>query len=402
MMKEIQTGRNSTLDSLRIIRPAENQKRSGSRHFIWLTGLVGLAIVLVVGYFVLPRTLRRPLSVHTIVITSNSENEPRVLLTGSGYIVTRKKYVIIGTKILGQIISEPIEEGQRVQKGAILAQIDDTDYQAQLREAIANRDLSAANSKLRAANAERARRLIENGTISKEEYDTAANALQVAQAELKRDEAAVDYAKFEVSQCVITSPISGIVLKKYRERGDTINFGGEIQAGGGATDIAQLADTDDIRAEVDINESDISKVALGCPARVLPDAYPERSFDASLAKVYPAADRQKGTIKVEARITNPDLQILKPEMSVKVSFLSAQRSADESRMMVIPKSAVKIEGGHAWVWIAKDSLAHKTDVRVGRESEAGVEIRNGIREGDQLILLPDQPLRDGAIISVEK
>lgn len=90
--------------------------------------------------------------------------------------------------------------------------------------------------------------------ISKDDYETATSAAEVAQAELQRDEAALDYAKFEVNQCVITSPINGIVLQKYRELGDTINFGGQIQAGGGATDIVQLADTDDMRAELDINE----------------------------------------------------------------------------------------------------------------------------------------------------
>src|SRR5258708_16551148 len=97
------------------------------------------------------------------------------------------------------------------------------------------------------------------------------NAAEVAQAALQRDMAAVDYAKFEVSQCVITSPINGIVLHKYREMGDTINFGGQIQAGGGATDIVQLADTDDMRAEVDINECALAKVHLGSQATVGPD-----------------------------------------------------------------------------------------------------------------------------------
>ena len=120
--------------------------------------------------------------------------------------------------------------------------------------------------------------MIGGGAISRDEYDTAINRSEVAQAELERDQAAVDYAKFEVGQCLITSPINGIVLHKYRELGDTINFGGQIQAGGGATDIAQLADTDDMRAEVDINEADISKVSIGSPASVVPDAYADRTL----------------------------------------------------------------------------------------------------------------------------
>ena len=82
----------------------------------------------------------------------------------------------------------------------------------------------------------------------------------------------------------------------------------------------QLADTEDMRAEVDINEVDIAKVALGSPAQVIPDAYPDRPFEARLVKIYPEADRQKGTVKVEVGILKPDLAIIKPEMSVRVSF----------------------------------------------------------------------------------
>jgi len=189
-------------------------------------------------------------------------------------------------------------------------------------QAIAERDLALANVRLTSDRVTRERELYLQRVVSKDELESVENAAAVAQAVLERDEAAIDYAKFMVSKCLITSPISGLVLQKYRELGDTINFGGTIQVGGGATDIVQLADTEEMRAEVDINESDIARVALGNPAIVVPDAYPDRSFRASLVKIYPDADRQKGTVKVEVKISHPDLRIVKPEMSAKVSFLS--------------------------------------------------------------------------------
>jgi HlyD family secretion protein len=114
-----------------------------------------------------------------------------------------------------------------------------------------------------------------------------------------------------VGQCKITSPINGVVLKKYREVGDTINYGGDIEAGGGTTDIVQLADTSDIRVEADISENDIAKIVMGMPATVVLDAYPERNFEARVAKIYPEADRQKGTLKVEVNTTSiiyPDIK----------------------------------------------------------------------------------------------
>src|SRR5437867_8244679 len=252
-------------------------------------------------------------------VWSRTDRQPSVLLTVSDYKVTRHKYIIIGTKILGQIVEEPIEEGQHIKAGDVLARIDDRDYQAQLRQAIASRDVAKANLHLLQNKADRARYLIKTGAISTDDFETAITAAEVAQAELERDEAAVDYAKFNVNQCVISSPINGIVLKKYRELGDTINFGGQIQAGGGATDIAQLADTDDMRAEVDINEADIAKVSIGSPVVVALDSYADKQFDAALVKVYPAADRQKGTIKVEVQITQPDLQTIKTKITPTLS-----------------------------------------------------------------------------------
>jgi len=228
---------NHELETLRIERPQEQPRRKRSR-------LVSIAILMLLttvlgaaSYVIYAKTIGRSPTVQTMMVVARTDRQPSVLLTGSGYVVTRHKYITIGTKILGQIVEEPIEEGQHIKAGDVLARIDDRDYQAQLRQAIAIRDVAKANLHLLQDKADRARYLIKTGAISTDDFETAITAAEVAQAELGRDEAAIDYAKFNVNQCVITSPINGIILKKYRELGDTINFGGQIQAGGGATDI---------------------------------------------------------------------------------------------------------------------------------------------------------------------
>src|SRR5215472_9784983 len=320
-MPTVSTNKVDALDALRITRRPEREHRARRSYARVLLGLVVTIALVGVAYALYRNVLTRPLQVETTIVTSSQAALPGILLTGSGYVVTRHKYIIVGTKILGQIVEEPIEEGQRVKKGHLLARIDDRDYQAQLRQASADRDLADANIRLWKAKAARERELFASGVTSKDDYETSENALSVAQSTLRRDEAAIDYAKFQVSQCLIASPIDGIVLQKYREIGDTINYGGQLQAGGGATDIAQLADTADMRAEVDINESDISKLSIGMPASVVADAYPDYRFYATLVKIYPEADRQKATVKVEVQIRQPNLVVIKPEMSVKANFL---------------------------------------------------------------------------------
>jgi RND family efflux transporter MFP subunit len=393
------TRTNHDLETLRIARPQEQPRRKRSR-------LVSMAILMLLttvlgaaGYVMYAKTIGRSPTVQTMMVVARTDRQSSVLLTGSGYIVTRHKYITIGTKILGQIVEEPIEEGQHIKAGDVLARIDDRDYQAQLRQAIAMRDVAKANLHLLQDKANRARHLM-TGAISTDDFETAITAAEVAQAQLKRDEAAVDYAKFNVNQCVIRSPINGIVLKKYRELGDTINFGGQIQAGGGATDIAQLADTDDMRAEVDINEADIAKVGIGSPVVVALDAYPDKQFDAAVVKVYPAADRQKGTVKIEVQIARPDLQIIKPEMSAKVSFLENQPAATQRPRITVPKGAVRIAEGETSVWTVREGIVHRVGIVRGQETETGIEIKQGLHDGDVVVVSPQANLANGRKVSV--
>jgi HlyD family secretion protein len=381
------------LESLRIARAAQPKKPS--RIVPASITLVVLAVIGVAGYVVYQKTLGRPPEVQTAIVAVKEAGQAGTVLTGSGYIVTQHKYIVIGTKILGQIVAEPIEEGQRVKVGDLLARIDDRDYQAQLKQAYADRDLARANVTLKLSRANRMRELYAKGVESKDSLDDAENQLAVAQADLKKSEGEIEFAKFNVSQTVIASPINGVVLQKYRELGDTINFGGEIQAGGGATDIAQLADLSDLRCEVDINESDIAKVKMGTPATVIPDAYPDNPFPAQVVKIYPEADRQKGTVKVEVRILQPDLKIIKPEMSAKVTFQSIVTQAAAAPMVLVPKKAIVTDGAANSVWIVRGDTIHQTPIVVGREFQDGVEVRQGLSGGEMVIVVPAPGLKDG-------
>jgi RND family efflux transporter MFP subunit len=385
------------LESLRIAR-AEAPKRRSRLVPIAIAVLV-LGVLSVVGYEVYLRTLGRPPEVQTASVTVRSAGQPGVMLTGSGYVVTKHKYISVGTNVVGTIVSEPIEEGQLVKRGTLLAKIDDRNYRGLLNQAIADRDLAAANVKLDTAQLARARTLNREGFMSQDDLDQAENKLSVAQASLERAKASIDSANYFIGQCIISSPINGIVLSKYHEIGDNINYGGQTAAGAGVFDIAQLADTDDMRAEVDINESDISRISIGTPASVIPDSYPDQSYDAKVVKIYPAADRQKGTVKIEVHLLKPDLTIIKPELSVKVTFLAGAPRQQTSPLVVVPKKAVVGEGKETTVWIVRDDIATRAPVILGREFQDGFEVKQGLEGGEMVIVVPPATLKDGQAVS---
>src|SRR2546421_136196 len=302
------TRTNHELETLRIERPAEQPRRKRSR-------LVSMAILMVLttvlgpaGYVMYAKTIGRSPTVQTMMVVARTDRQSSVLLTGSGYIVTRHKYITIGTKILGQIVEEPIEEGQHIKAGDVLARIDDRDYQAQLRQAIASRDVAKANLHLLQDKADRARYLIKTGAIS--------------------------------------------------------------------------------------------KVGIASPVIVVLDSYPDKQFDAALVKVYPAADRQKGTVKIEVQIARPDLQIIKPEMSVKVSFLEIRSPGKLEPVITVPKSAVRHDEGEAYVWTVREGIVRRVSVVCGLTTETGIEVRQGLKDGDSVVITPDVKLVNGGKVSV--
>jgi multidrug efflux pump subunit AcrA (membrane-fusion protein) len=154
-----------------------------------------------------------------------------------------------------------------------------------------------------------------------------------------------------------------------------------------------------MRAEADINESDIGKITVSMPASVVLDAYPDRTFEARVVKIYPQADRQKGTVKVEVHIIMPDLTIIKPEMSAKISFLNAPRVKHDAPLILVLKKAVVEEGNQKYVWAILDNTAHRVDVSLGREYQDGVQVLHGLTAGEMVIVLPPALTRDGQAVT---
>jgi hypothetical protein len=119
------------------------------------------------------------------------------------------------------------------------------------------------------------------------------------------------------------------------------------------------------------------------------------SFNAAVVKIYPEANRQKGTVKVEVRILKPDMAVVKPEMSAKVTFMAQPSSRGRQPIILAPKNAIVKSGKQTYVWIVLDSVAKRVPILTGREFEHGVEVRGGLDAGETVIAAPPAGLTDG-------
>ena len=318
------------LQTLRI-DPAQRQ-RSGGAH-----RAIVILVVLLTGagvYFAWPKkgddtrvfsgnkqikAGDRPQTATPAPVASAPVKDGEVALTVSGYIVNRER-IEISPRMMGQVKWIGVKKGDLVKKDQVLVRLDDAEQRARLLEiegqfigtkvALERARLAYARVlKLRASNNETAER-----------EDEARLAVASAEATIQQIDGMRANAQVQLDWTVIRSPIDGVVLEKLAVAGALVtpqSFGGTR---GPSTALVALADPADLQVEIDINETDLPKIALGQRCRVSPEAYPDKRYGGVVAEIAPEANRQKGTLQIKVQIEKPD-RFLTPELSAKVEFL---------------------------------------------------------------------------------
>jgi RND family efflux transporter MFP subunit len=231
---------------------------------------------------------------------------------------------------------------------------------------------------------------------SQADLDVAVNRLRVAEAEVARLEANVAKLQVDLEDTVVRAPTSGVILEKLKEVGEIAVPGGFAGSG----DLIRMANLEDMRAEVDVNEADLARVRLGQPAQVTPDAYADRRYDARVVKMYPQINRQKGTLKIEVKIEKPDAW-LKPDMSVRIAFLAdaapgPAAGGEPHAVVLAPREAVRSEAGASFAWVVTEGRLRRQPVEpAGASGTDQVVIAKGLAGGEALVLGDATGLREG-------
>lgn len=388
------TTKAAELRSLRIDRRDDEVAPVRRRPWRW----VALAVLLVVvglGAFRALGTRVAVVQVAPAVVRIGSEPVRGAVLAGTGYVVTGEKYIAIGVRVAGRIERYYVDEGESVHAGDPLVAIDDRDYRARLDRATAALATARANLTLHASELGRAERLRTGGIIAAQELEEKQNQVAVDRARIAELEAEVELARVELDYTILRAPRDGVILAKLKEVGEIAVPGGFSGSG----DLIRMANLGDMRAEVDVNESDLTRVRMGQAAEVIPDAYPDASYAATVVKLYPQVNRQKGTLKVEVKVTTPDARLL-PDMSVRVNFLAEAVAAAGAAVVLVPRSALRRDGGGAYVWVVADDRVTRRVVEVGTELGEQVQIAHGLGGDETLVVGEATGLTDGATVRI--
>jgi RND family efflux transporter MFP subunit len=330
----------------------------------------------------------------TMLATTGAAEALVPVLSGAGYVVSAERYIAIGVRVAGRIDHYLAEEGDRVQAGDALVQLDAREYEAAVAHAEATLALSRATANLKRKQLERARPLGQSGVISRDELDVRAAEVDTAEAAVREAEAELAQARVALEYTTLRAPTGGVILAKLKEVGEIAVPGGFSGSG----DLIRMANLADLRGQVDVTESEMAKVRMSQPAEVVPDAHPDLRYTAHVVKLYPQVDRQKGTLRVEVQIEQPDQQLW-PDMSARITFLE-RVPATAGRAVLIPRSAVQTEAGGWSAWVVEGERVRRVVLTLGSDFGDRVQVTAGLGGDERVVVGGATALRDGMAVRV--
>lgn len=293
--------------------------------------------------------------------------------------------VDIKSKVSGEILAVHVEEGQEVHKGDLLYEIVETDYAREVALAL----VSLERARLQEENAEVERRRKElalaSRGVSEAEYDLAARQLELAKVEVRGAQVQLAAARDQLAYTKVHSPIDGVVIRRNVEPGEVVTAGFTATVDGEPQ--LTIAQMDKLLLELDLNQVDVAKVAVGQDARILLDAYPGEEVPGKVTRIAAAGhlDASRGidvfTVKVEVDPTESDV-LIRPGMTAEVRVTIG----DWPDVVKLPAETVFEEDGRWYVWrideVDGDKTKEKVEVTIGRRSDREVEVLSGLSEGD--------------------
>ncbi len=377
-----QTVLRQKVQSLRLPTHVHAGSSANSRLPWLLSGILAVSTLAFGTLYLLEKQTAHPLQAAPAATTgagADSASGPvadvgDAVLESKGYVIPVHQ-IQVSPLVGGRLVDLNVLEGMRVKEGAILAQIETIDYQADVNRLRGQYDgawqrwfelvngsrpeeIKQAQAELEEADANRRQMLLDwernqklrGDALSRKDFELAESGFKAADKRLEQkrqmyrlmvegprqekiDAAFADMdviladlvkAEWRLDNCTVRSPISGTILTKGKslEKGSTVNP--VAFSNGVAASLCDMADLSDLEIELKIQERDIAKVRTNQPCKVRSEAYPDRVYDGFVSRLMPIADRSQAALPVRVKVMVPEAEqglYLRPEMGVVVSFL---------------------------------------------------------------------------------
>ncbi|MBI4775878.1 MAG: efflux RND transporter periplasmic adaptor subunit [Deltaproteobacteria bacterium] len=285
----------------------------------------------------------------------------------------------------GIVLDMEVEEGDYVQKGDVLCQLDSSELNFQVREAEGAFGETKAQLERAKREMERQEALISKASVAQRAYDDALFEHRALTEKSKQLDASLNLIRDRLRKKTVRAPLSGVVVERFTQVGEWLNEGDAV---------AHLFLVDPSKVVVPVPEKYIQHLAVGDKATIAFDALEGEKFTGELYAIIPKGDEAARTFPVHIRLANPGRSV-KPGMLARVNLGVGQ----PRKALLVSKDAIVLSGAERSVVKINDGKAVPVSVRMGDEYDGRVEVEGELKPGDQVVvrgnerLFPGQPVR---------
>jgi len=302
--------------------------------------------------------------------------------------------VAVAPKISGRLSEVLVDNGDFVQKGQVLARIDDLELEQQVSRAQASLRVTEARLKQDKANLEnlrnqlrRSERLYADELVSLQDLEDLRSQVQAGEAGLELGEAQINQARadlreleIQVEQTRLYAPMSGYVGDR------TLHPGALVTP---SSSILSVLDLSRLKTIVAAPEQHLRKLRVGLRARVAVDAYPNDSFSGTITRISPMLDPETRAAEIEIIIPNRQ-SLLKAGMFVRAAVVLRNVQS-----MAIPRESLVTRENQQGVFVIEEGKAHYVPVQIGVSQQGRIQVLDGVEEGREVVAAGSQFLNEG-------
>ena len=403
-------------------------EKSNKRKLFIFIGAAVIILIFVVGN--LQKSSGRKIKVQTDKVV---RGDITAVVSGSAKIQPEVQ-VKISAQVSGQIIKLGVKEGDYVNKGQFLVQLDPEFYRAAAEQTESNYRYAQAGYEKAKSEYERAQKLFEDNLVSEAELEIARSTYKQAKAQVEQSDAAMKQAKDNLAKTTLYAPMEGTVSQLNKKVGE-MAMGSQF-----TLDVIMIiADLTKMLAETEIDENDVVSVTLGDTAKIMVDAFTESKFRGVVTEI-----ANTGTSKglgTQEEVTNFLVKVsmldrpekLRPGMSATVDIMTDTKSqvlkvpiqcvtvreplkTDKEKAGAEPSNEKPSDFDHETasskdkesirvIFVVKDGIAHQVPVKTGISSDTEWEIIEGVEEGDEVVSgsyrVLSKQLKDGNEVKVD-
>jgi membrane fusion protein (multidrug efflux system) len=296
--------------------------------------------------------------------------------------------VTVSSEVDGIVRQIKVEEGSPVNKGSLLIEINEIDYMLDWKRSEAALKQAEANLENAQSEYKRKDALYKEELITRQQFDDITTKIALAKAELDRAKATLAISREKLVRTKVYSPLNGAVKEKKVSVGDYVRNG---------TPLLQLIKINPLKLNFTISEKDAATIKIGQEVAFSVDAYPAKQFKGRVNLLYPHVEEKTRTLQAEAMVPNSD-HLLKPGFFARTLIYTAVTR----EVVLAPITALLYDNSVIRIFVVEGNKARERVIKIGGKYGESVEVLEGLKEKEQIVVVGQNNLSEGVKVNVAR